>query len=261
MASTFCSCVLMMSALNTISKPCIATDAFAHKLLVLGQQIAEMENIWHETPHPPETFNTVNELATQVNAILNVIIDTLWADMHISILNASQPMGTCDACHIYANIQNVRVELGDNEHVWMHGLNAVKARRLYHTLLKQTQCINQSEKYIDLTMCEKALMAFKTRKIIKEYVREASNVWVSLQAKWMDWWRHGNVHGTSDIVLWNKKAKQRKSTECVINDKGHQTAEDILWNNDKCYFVCNEILKSSIKTNKFVDAILTPNRA
>ena len=57
--------------------------------------------------------------------------------------------------------------------------------------------------------------------------------------------------------LWNRKAMKVNATECVIHTEEEQA--DLLWNDQKCQRVCEEILKSSTKTNQFVDDITRAN--
>ena len=45
---------------------------------------------------------------------------------------------------------------------------------------------------------------------------------------------------------------RERSLECVIRN---EQDSGVLWNDEKCENVCTEILKSSTKTNQFVDKV------
>lgn len=158
----------------------------------------------------------------------------------------------CIPCTLHLSIEGLRDQYGGNQDSIIFGSQSdSSARKLYHKLLPDTDCIHNSEQYQHLTMCEKAEKAFKSRKVVKTYIREINHIWSSLFTKIYDWGRHGRVDGISAVDLWNKKAKATKAKECVIGIEGK--AEAILWNNDRCENVCAALLVSSSKTNAAVD--------
>ena len=154
-----------------------------------------------------------------------------------------------EPCIVYTSVEELRSAIFDNQHSFIQGLNAREARLLYHQLLPK--CIVDSPKYSHLSVCAKAELAYLARKANKEYIRERSNILVSAFAKIMDFWRTGRVNGITAITLWNKKAKKINANECIIS--GNE--ESKLWNQEKCQNVCHEMLKSSTRTNKFVDGL------
>ena len=74
----------------------------------------------------------------------------------------------------------------------------------------------------------------------------------------MDFYRHWGINGASLRQIWNAKAKQVQSKQCVIRNE--EDEEYLLWNNDKCQNVCRAILKSSTKTNEWVDGVTGAKR-
>ena len=96
-------------------------------------------------------------------------------------------------------------------------------------------------------------MAFSARKANKQYVRERSNIIVSLFAKGMDLWRHWTLDGLTEIRIWNKKARHIREEKCIISNENDEVRKQLLWNDKVCSNVCGAILKSSTKTNKIVD--------
>lgn len=178
-----------------------------------------------------------------------------------------------DSCAIYTSLQELRDKIGSNEYSLIQGLNARQSRMLYHELLPK--CIIDSPKYQHLSICEKYVIfhkiminfilfpssnvinrankAFLARKANKAYIRERSNILVSSFAKIMDFYRHWKIDGASLNQLWNKKAKKIGASKCIIN--GDKNEDNILWNDNECENVCIEILKSSTKTNEWVDGV------
>lgn len=167
----------------------------------------------------------------------------------ITTEDALQP--DTEDCSIYTTLDELRTRFGSNEYSLIQGLNARESRKLYHELLPN--CIADSPKYSHLSLCEKAQKAFLARKANKQYIRERSNLLVSSFAKIMDYWRHYDVNGASDISLWNRKAQQIGNKQCVIHDANEQS--NLLWNDEKCANVCMNVLKSSTKTNEWVDEV------
>ena len=166
---------------------------------------------------------------------------------------------SCCSCDIYNSLDELRESRGYHEkngNTWIKGLGPKESRMLYHKLLANLPCLVHSEKYQNLSICEKAHKAYVYRKLSKQYVRQQSYFWITLAARIYDFARHQRFDGQTVTKLWNKKAKQIEASRCMISNESETIN---LWNDANCEDVCSQILESSIKTNKFVDNIIKTN--
>jgi len=189
-------------------------------------------------------------------------------------------------CKVYTSIEQLRSAKGDNSQSYLYGLNDQETRQLYHDLLPS--CLLDD----DGDICQRAHKAYLGRKVAKLYTRERGNVIVSTFSKlfdasrtlWKEWkW---NTEGINELELWNRKVRQLNlHDECYVDaneleemafQKGLNYGDNFenfqpndisvnnlksestlynLYNTNKCANVCDQILKSSLNTNEFVDII------
>ena len=237
-------------------------------LIWMKQRMEEMESILMKRNSKKMCLQNERETAKEMMDSLSLRLrECRWTNSNLTesvspILVPTKPAsnGQCLPCKIYESLDELRAQFGSNEagifsmETVYGSMGAAEARRLYHFLLPE--CIASSQKYRDLRLCQKAKKAFLSRKTIKKYIRERTSVWASGYAKMMDFVRHWSTDGASDIALWNKKAKKLNLSRCVIRSEDDERPHSILWNDAKCKRVCELILKSSIKTNELVDAVV-----
>ena len=220
---------------------------FNQQLITIQNELSVIQNAFIRQDITPKQRQNMMELANEIIKRFGSIIEVMFEqEVTESPRNFT---GECAQCHIYVSMGELRNDFGSNADSILFGLNGRESRKLYHELLPE--CIVESEKFSHFSTCQKAKISFMSRKAIKKYVREKSGILSSVYAKFMDYWRHGKVEGVKDVDLWNKKAKKIGANECVIDNE--EKSKHILWSDFKCESVCHQILKSSLKTNKFVD--------
>ena len=152
--------------------------------------------------------------------------------------------------HLYTNIDVLRKVYGHNK-AWVSGKSSQKTRELYHFLISDINGIKEGARvYINNILtrlndtCQAAKAASDARRAARIYTREQGNIWVSLFSKSFSFLRYGSVNGLEESTLWNNKAE--KIEESCVNK---------FWDEKDCKEVCEAILKSASKTNKWVDKI------